>query len=46
MYFSAFLPYWKNDIQTTQAALQKAIRAGFSDMKQLQSDFPGISITK
>ena len=46
MYFSAFLPYWKNDIQITQAVLQKAIRAGFSDMKQLQSDFPGISITK
>lgn len=41
-YFSAFVPYWENDIQATQTALQTALKAGFTDVSQLEKDFPGI----
>jgi hypothetical protein len=39
-YFSSFPSYWKGNNETTITMLNKALKAGFSDMGQLKSDFP------
>ena len=39
-YFSAFPYHWKGNNESTISMLKKAREAGFSDMSQLQKDFP------
>jgi len=43
-YFSAFPYYWNGNMRKTVSHLKKAMEAGFSDMDQLNNDFP-VSIT-
>lgn len=40
LYFSAFPYFWKRNDEATLSMLNKAIKAGFSDMGQLKKDFP------
>jgi hypothetical protein len=39
-YFSAFPYFWKRNDEATISMLNKALKAGFSDMGQLKKDFP------
>jgi predicted esterase len=39
-YFSSFPYFWKGNNEATRSILKKAIAAGFTDMGQLQKDFP------
>jgi dienelactone hydrolase len=39
-YFSAFPDLWKQNNDAAVSLLQKALKAGFSDVKQLKMDFP------
>ncbi|MGC9151524.1 MAG: hypothetical protein ACP5F6_07175 [Microbacter sp.] len=42
LYFSAFIPYHKGDYAATVRFLKQALKAGYSDRKQLQRDFPAL----
>jgi hypothetical protein len=39
-YFSAFPALWKGDNAATLSMLHQAVKAGFSDLNQLKTDFP------
>ncbi len=39
-YFSAFIYLWKGNDEETISMLKRALNAGFSDMEQLNNDFP------
>jgi hypothetical protein len=45
-YFSSFPSFWKGNNEMTIIMLKKALKAGYSDMGQLKSDFPESISTK
>jgi hypothetical protein len=40
LYFSAFPYFWKGNTEATLSTLKKALEAGFTDMGQINKDFP------
>ncbi|WP_243345538.1 hypothetical protein [Parabacteroides sp. FAFU027] len=39
-YYSAFPPFWQGNNEATISVLRKALKAGFTDLNRLKTDFP------